>query len=40
MKTELLRVEDLCVYYADGSSTSYKKAIKAVDGISFSAFKG
>lgn len=39
MKNELLRVEDLCVYYA-GSSMGKRTPIKAVDGISFSAFKG
>jgi len=39
MNNELLKVEDLCVYYA-GSALKQRKPIKAVDGISFSAFKG
>ena len=39
MKKELLKVEDLCVYYS-GGLLKQGAPIKAVDGISFSAFKG
>ena len=39
MKKEILRVEDLCVYY-QGGRLMRGKAIKAVDGINFSVYKG
>ena len=39
MKKELLKVEDLCVYYPSGRHTG-GKPIKAVDGISFAVNKG
>ena len=39
MKKEILRVEDLCVYYS-GGRLMRGKPIKAVDGINFSVHKG
>jgi len=39
MKKEILRVEDLCVYYS-GGRLMRGRPIKAVDGISFSVCKG
>jgi len=39
MDNEILRVEDLCVYYS-GGRLMRGKPIKAVDGINFSIYKG
>jgi len=39
MEKQILRVENLCVYYQSGRLTR-GKPIKAVDGISFSVYKG